>query len=211
MSANDKMEELSDIVGETDRDEENLTGHLYDGIQEYDNPAPGWWHAIFAMSVLFAPVYLLWVHSPVVDRTQLAQYQQAFSDNLKLQFGEIGNLEPDRATILKYMDDDKWLTVGSTTFATHCVSCHGREGEGVQGPNMTDDRYLNVKTVEDIAKVVRDGANNGAMPAWGNRLHPNEVVLVSSYIASLRGKQRPGRQPEGNEIPPWLAAEEEQP
>jgi cytochrome c oxidase cbb3-type subunit 3 len=42
------------------------------------------------------------------------------------------------------------------------------------------------------------------MPAWKTRLHPNEIVLVAAYVASLRGKNLPGpRGPEGEKIPPW--------
>ena len=29
-----------------------LTGHDYDGIQEYDNPLPGWWKWLFVASRL---------------------------------------------------------------------------------------------------------------------------------------------------------------
>jgi cytochrome c oxidase cbb3-type subunit III len=39
--------------------------------------------------------------------------------------------------------------------------------------------------------VIADGAGNGAMPAWRNRLHPNELLLVSAYVASLRGQNLP--------------------
>ena len=38
---------------------DQLLDHEYDGIQEYDNPCPGWWHAIFALTVLFSIVYFL--------------------------------------------------------------------------------------------------------------------------------------------------------
>ena len=181
-----------------------LSSHNYDGIQEYDNPTPGWWNWLFIGSILFAPLYIFWFHSPVIDRNLQAQYDAAFAANLILQFAEIGELEPTRANIVKYMGDPKWRSVGEVTFITHCKSCHGSEGEGISAPNMTDDYYINVKSIEDIAKVVREGAKNGAMPAWGNRLHPNEVVLVASYVASLRGKNvESARPPEGNEIPPW--------
>jgi len=181
-----------------------VVGHSYDGIQEYDNPTPGWWNWIFIASVVMAPFYVMWFHSPTVDRDLAGQYERAFAKNLQLQFGEIGELEPTQANLLKYMDDKKWLTVGQVTFSTYCVSCHGRQAEGVSAPNLTDEYYKNVKEITDIAKVITNGANNGAMPAWGNRLHPNEVVLTAAYVASLRGKNESStRAAEGNEIQPW--------
>ena len=190
--------------------EELLSSHNYDGIQEYDNPTPGWWNWLFIGSIVFTPIYVLWFHSPVAPRTLEKQYEDAYAANMKLQFGEIGTLEPTRANIVKYMHDEKWLGVGAATFATNCKSCHGAEGEGISAPNMTDDYYKNIKNIEDIAKVVHDGANNGAMPAWGNRLHPNEIVLVASYVASLRGENKPGRDPEGTKLEePWPTSVED--
>ena len=45
------------------------------------------------------------------------------------------------------------------------------------------------------------------MPAWQNRLHPNEIVMVSAYVASLRGQNKDGpRGEEGSVIDPWPAA-----
>ena len=42
--------------------QDQLLDHQYDGIQEYDNPCPGWWHAIFWVTVLFSVVYFLFFH-----------------------------------------------------------------------------------------------------------------------------------------------------
>lgn len=78
------------------------------------------------------------------------------------------------------------------------------------GPNLTDDHYKHLSDLEGLAKVVLQGAANNAMPAWSNRLHPNEVVLVSAYVASLRGTMvEGGKQPEGREIPAWNIAASE--
>ena len=71
--------------------------------------------------------------------------------------------------------------------------------------NLCDDMWKNVYQIEDVTKMVANGAAGKAMPAWGARLHPNELVLVSCYVASLRGTSPPGpvRPPEGKAIPPW--------
>ena len=39
-----------------------LTGHDYDGIQEYDNPLPGWWRWIFIGTIIFSVFYALYWH-----------------------------------------------------------------------------------------------------------------------------------------------------
>lgn len=191
-------------------DEPSFPGHTYDGIQEYDNPTPRWWDLLFVATIVFSPIYALWFHAPTQGRTLADRYEVSLAENMRLQFGEIGDLTPDEATIAEYMRKPEWLQVGAATFATNCVSCHGRAGEGISGPNLTDDHYLNVKQIADIAKVVAEGAKKGAMPAWGNRLHPNEVVLVAAYVASLRGQNVASpRPPEGAEIAPWPAAPKE--
>ena len=180
--------------------------HVYDGIQEYDNPIPGWWSWIFVATIVFTPVYIVWFHAPGMERDLIAQYDRAYAANLEQQFGELGDLTADAETILTYIDDAKWLAVGKATYQTHCVTCHGGSGEGLTGPNLTDEAYLHIETVEDIATVLQVGANNGAMPAWANRLHPNALVLTASYVASLRGTNVPGgKAPEGDSIAPWGA------
>lgn len=199
---------MSDQPNQPTTPEDPPTLHSYDGIQEYDNPTPMWWDLLFVATVIFAPLYAIYFHAPREDRNLAAQYETSLAANMRLQFGEIGDLEADEPTILTYMEKDEWLKVGAATFATNCVSCHGREGEGISGPNMTDDLYIHVKGVADIAKVVNEGAKNGAMPAWANRLHPNEVVLVSAYVASMRGQNLDGKYAgeKGKEIAPWPAA-----
>lgn len=191
--------------------EELLREHSYDDIQEYDNPLPGWWKWLFVGSIVFSVYYLMFYHMGVPGRSVHEEYDVAVADNLRLQFAEIGVLEPDPATISKYVHDQKWLLVGQSVFKSNCVSCHGSEGQGLVGPNLTDEFYKNVVRIEDIAKVVSEGAAGQAMPAWKNRLHPNELVLVSSYVASLRGKNVPGKAAEGKEIAPWTAEAAESP
>lgn len=180
-----------------------LTDHAYDGIQEFDNPLPGWWKWMFVASIVFSVFYALFFHIGAPGRTIAEQYDAELAANTLLQFAEIGDLEGDEATVLEYMNKDSWMKVGAVTFKTHCISCHGRDGEGKVGPNLTDEAYKNVRKLEDIVRVLNKGAGNGAMPAWGARLHQNDIVLLAAYVATLRGKNVAGKAADGNPIPPW--------
>lgn len=179
-----------------------VTGHTYDGIQEYDNPLPGWWKWIWAATIAFSVCYFL---LDVLTDGQLGpkpSYDQAVVAELKRSGGP---LKPDATTLVRLMKDDESMKAGASIFATNCVACHNRDASGLIGPNLTDDYYIHVRKVEDIPDVVTKGrkSKTAEMPSWANRLTPNEIVLVSSYVASLRGQNRPGKAPEGKVIAPW--------
>ncbi|MGH1346032.1 MAG: cbb3-type cytochrome c oxidase N-terminal domain-containing protein [Nannocystales bacterium] len=185
-----------------------LTGHEYDGIEEYDNPLPGWWSTVFALSAVFAVFYVVYFHMGDEGLDDISQYDAEAAEVMELRFGQLGTLTPDRATLLKYKDDKKWLAAGRAAFQVHCVSCHGKEGGGLVGVNLTDDHYKHITNIEDIVKVIEDGAAGGAMPAWKNRItNVNQLVLTAAYVASLRGTNAPGgKAAEGKPIPAWDAA-----
>lgn len=180
---------MSDVNEQSfdDQLEDNLTEHCYDGILEYDNPLPGWWKFLFWVSIVFSPIYFFYFHGHE-GRSIHDEYNTHMASIFELRFSEIGDLEADRETILRFVNDDRdWLSVGEVVYKTNCVSCHGAKGEGLVGPNLTDDNWKNVRNVEDIAKVISNGAGNGGMPAWKTRFsHQNQIVLTAAYVASLR-------------------------
>jgi len=184
--------------------------HVYDGITEYDNPTPGWWKLLFAASCVFSVFYWLYFHlSSQPGRTIYDELDRQAVAIFQRKFSGIEELKPDEATLVKYMNDPKWLKVGEATFKANCVSCHGQNGQGLVGPDLTDDMWKNVAKIEDIAKVIEVGAANGSMPAWRNRMsHINQLVLTAAYVASLRGTnpanpKAPG--PDDRPIPAWPA------
>lgn len=183
---------------------DSLLDHEYDGIREYDNPCPGWWHLIFWGTVLFSTAYFLYYHLGPAGRTLADSYQATLAENLRLRFAELGELKGDEATLLTYMKKPEWLAVGESVFKTNCQSCHAADGSGSVGPNLTDDSYKNAEKLTDLVRVIENGEAGGSMPSWKNRLHVNEVVLSAAYVANLRGKNLPGpRGAEGKKIPPW--------
>jgi cytochrome c oxidase cbb3-type subunit 3 len=196
-----------------DAPDDPLTDHEYDGIREYDNPTPGWWSMLFFLSFVFSVLYILFFHVGVGASVHEG-YESASARLMTMKFGEIGDLEPNAQTILKYMNEPDWLAVGKSVFASKCATCHGSDAAGSAAPNLTDDLYVHVRKVEDIARVVTNGANNGNMPGWQGTLHINEIVLVSSYVASLRGENLPTsgwNGDAGQAIPPWPAESADEP
>lgn len=203
MSEHEPAESQGDLL-DGDLLDGDLLDHEYDGIREYDNPCPGWWRWLFFLTAVFSAFYFFYFHMGGVGITVEKAHEYAINEDLRLRFAEIGELKPDEATLLEYMQKPDWLQVGSSVYEQRCKSCHGDGGRGLVGPNMTDDYYKGVKQLTDLPRIVADGAANGSMPSWKKRLHPNEIVLVSAYLATLRGKNLAGpRGQEGNAIPPW--------
>lgn len=192
----------------TDPIQDPLTSHEYDGIREYDNPTPGWWHWIFAGSVVFSVFYVLFWHGSVFGWSVEEAWEADQRAEFQRIFGEVGELGHDRASILAQMENPKFMAIAKATFIGNCAACHARDGGGDIGVNLTDDSYKNVETVEDLFRVITDGANSGAMPSWQNRLSNNERVILASYVAALRGTTPASAKPaEGKVIPPWPVAE----
>lgn len=190
------------------KNNDNLTGHNYDGIEEYDNPTPGWWTWLFILSIIFAIFYYLIMN--IVSQGKLspaAYHEREQAEYTKRQFGELVDVKPDNASLFKLMGEERWRSAGGAIFQSNCVACHGKNAQGDIGPNLTDDFYIYVKKLSDIPDVVSVGRNNGSMPAWNTRLSKEEILVVSAYVASLRGGNVPGKAKEANavEIPKWSA------
>lgn len=177
----------------------------FDGIQEYTNPIPRWWKSVFLCCLAFAPLYTLVYHSGAPGRTIVEQFQTSMDANTRKQYEEIGNLASDERTMVEYLQKPQWVAVGASIFKANCVSCHAADGGGNVGPNLCDDSYKHIKQLPDIIKIINEGAGAGAMPAWAKRLsHPNDAVLVSVYVASLRGsKPLTPKGPDGSPIAAW--------
>ena len=181
-----------------------LSDHEYDGIREYDNPTPGWWHAIFIATIAFSFFYFVyWELNPRASTPQ-SRWAAAQTAEYKRIFSSVGDLQNDEATVLKMMGNEQMLNVAQGFFQSTCINCHGKDGGGLNGVNLTDDNYKNIKKLDDIFNVITNGANAGAMPSWKNQFSQNERVILAAYVASLRGtKPAAPKAPEGDPIPPW--------
>jgi cytochrome c oxidase cbb3-type subunit III len=202
----EKIGEHIDETGEYEiirRKRAALLDHEYDGIREYDNPTPGWWHGIFLASVVFSVFYVAFFHVSPMSWTIHEQWTRKQNVETKKLFGTLA-LQPTQQDILKMQADARMMAVGRGMFESNCAACHAKDGGGINGFNLCDNNYKSVAKLEDIYTVITKGANNGAMPPWETRLNQNERVLVSAYVASLRGTTPAApRSADGVEIPPF--------
>ncbi|MEL6330051.1 MAG: cbb3-type cytochrome c oxidase N-terminal domain-containing protein [Planctomycetota bacterium] len=171
--------------------EDELTDHNYDGIQEYDNPTPGWWYMIFWGSVVFSVLYVFVYHLSTAVPTLPERHAYAEARALEERFAELNEFELGEFKILKIMNEPAWLEQGASVYSGACAICHGTEGQGLIGPNLTDETYKNIAGLMDIPNLVITGTENGAMPSQRNQLNDNEIALVAAYVASLRGRGLP--------------------
>lgn len=187
------------------REEARLLEHAYDGIQEFDNPLPGWWSWIFIGSIVFSVFYALYYH--VVDwGTSPAQgYQVAlarYDDKREIrEKAALSNVTEDM--LAQRAEDGKVLARGEAVFGERCASCHGPTGAGLIGPNLTDLAQLHGGSRLDLYRTVRGGVAGTAMLAWGEQLSDQDVIAATAFVITLQGKQLQGKPPEGAPVQPF--------
>ncbi|MBE0577315.1 MAG: c-type cytochrome [Desulfuromonadales bacterium] len=74
-------------------------------------------------------------------------------------------------------------TDGQALFAKHCAGCHGAEGKGAFGPDLSGD-YKYGKTAMAVQESITSGRPDN-MPAFEEKLTPEEIEAVTDYILSL--------------------------
>lgn len=165
---------------------DKLMDHNYDGIQEYDNPLPGWWTFLFWVTIAFAPLYAIYYHAGsgplVVDEYQAEQARVA-----KLQSEAALKEVVSNENLAALIEDAGAMQAAKGLFAAKCAVCHAADGGGSIGPNLTDDYYLHGGELVDLYKTINEGVPDKGMVAWGKQLKPLEIRQLSAYLRTLVG------------------------
>lgn len=170
--------------------------HNYDGIQELDNPLPNWWLITFFGTIIFGFIYSIHYYSesgPTQIQELEAELRELPKTNEKLWSEEELNDPFNSPTAIES---------GKGIFASKCAACHGNEGQGVIGPNLTDHFWINGKGKRsDILHIVLKGAVTNGMPAWGGVLSDDEAISVSAFVYSIKNTNPANpKAPQGEEV-----------
>ena len=97
-------------------------------------------------------------------------------------------------------DSAPTIKAGKATFKSLCTGCHGQNGEGLTGPNLTDAYWLHGSELKDNYLVLWKGVAAKGMPPWGPTLRAAGVKNLVAYLLSIRNTNAKGRAPQGTDI-----------
>lgn len=176
-----------------------MTDHDYDGIRELDNALPPWWKYGFYLTIVFSVFYLVYFHVINKGPDQLEEYAMELKEaevQMAAYKAKSASMVDETSVVL--LTDASALAEGKAHYTQFCMVCHGKSGEGLVGPNLTDNYWLHGGDVKDLFKTVKYGVQGKGMKSWQQELSPQMIAQVSSYILSLQGTNPPNaKAPEG--------------
>ncbi|MEE4186937.1 MAG: cytochrome-c oxidase, cbb3-type subunit III [Roseobacter sp.] len=185
----------------------NTTGHVWDGIEEFDNPMPRWWLWCFYLTIIwgigYSIAYPAW---PLVSSATsgLLGYStrgevvediaavEAQNEGINMQLASV-----ELSEIATNPELNGYATsAGAAVYRTWCTQCHGSGAAGAVGyPNLLDDDWLWGGDIEAIHTTIAHGIRNeddpdarySEMPAFGEILETEEITSVVNYVMSISG------------------------
>ena len=178
--------EKDDLTGD-----ELISGHEYDGIQELNNPMPKWWLWLFYITIVFAVVYFVRYHVMHTGALQDEEYENEMAEAAReLNTTKTKTLDETNVTLLT---DAASLAAGKVIYDKNCLVCHLSKGEGLVGPNLTDEYYIHGGSIGDIFKIIKIGNPSMGMISWKDQLTPLQIQQVSSFIYEMEGTNPPNQ------------------
>jgi ubiquinol-cytochrome c reductase cytochrome c subunit len=74
--------------------------------------------------------------------------------------------EPARVAADEARDKSQSVDEGRSLFVAYCSVCHGKQGEGVDGPPLNDKQFLAETSDQTIFSLIGSGVPGSEMPAW---------------------------------------------
>ncbi len=90
---------------------------------------------------------------------------------------------------------------GMKIYMSKCFSCHGKYGEGMVGPNLSDNYWKYAQSDQDVFNTIKEGRKGTMMIAYKSFMSDDEIKKVMLYLGILQGQTvKKGKAPEGNKV-----------
>lgn len=80
------------------------------------------------------------------------------------------------------------IALGAEVFRIHCSSCHGGDGSGGKGPDLSRGQFRYGSSDAALYRTIRSGISESGMPRLGSP--PERVWRVLAYVRSLSRSDR---------------------
>jgi len=170
----------------------------HDGITELDNRIPPWFNYLFGGTILFGAFYMLnyhvWQSSPL-PRAEYAEEVNSADLSRRIRMVAEGTINEDE---LAPLTDESSISAGHDRFLKNCITCHGSHGEGIVGPNLTDQYWIHGGGIKNVYSTIKNGVPEKGMISWKLVFTPKEIQQLASFVLSLQGSNPPnGKKAEG--------------
>jgi cytochrome c oxidase cbb3-type subunit 3 len=185
-------------------DKDTMMHHEYDGIYELNNPPPPWFMYLFYGTIVIAVIYIIRFTVAGTGPTQQEEYlaEVKAAEIAHEVFLKKTAYSVDESNVVKSSDVND-LAEGKKIFQTKCNACHGNDGQGGVGPNMTDAYWIHGGDIKDLFRTIKYGVIEKGMQNWQKDLNPIMMQQVASYILTLQGTNPPdGKAPQGEKYIP---------
>jgi cytochrome c oxidase cbb3-type subunit 3 len=184
-----------------------INDHDYDGIQELDNRMPPWLQTLFISTILIAIGYSAYYFGGFGD-LQIAELEKEIARaevEKKAYIEKVGaSMDENSVTTLT---DDASIGQGLALYTEKCAACHGPDGGGTVGPNLTDEYWLHGGSINDLFKVIKYGVPEKGMISWEKQLSPTDIQKIASFVLSIKGtKPANPKEPQGELFEDKVAA-----
>ena len=174
-----------------------ISGHEYDGIKELDNKLPKWWLWLFYLTIIISVIYFVRLHVLKTADLQDDAYSKEVEAAM-IQYKAARPASTMDATNVTLLTDAGALASGKEIFDKSCVVCHLAQGQGLVGPNLTDDYWIHGCSIGEIFNLIVIGVPDKGMISWKDQLTPEQIQQVASFIVSLKGSNPPNpKAPQG--------------
>lgn len=170
--------------------------HDFDGIRELDNDLPPWWKYLFYVTMVFGVIYILNYHIFAPNKLMADEYNEEvkIAEAQKAEMIKTGAfINEASVTLLK---DAVEIEKGKAIFTSNCATCHGSKGEGLVGPNLTDDYWIHGGGIKNVFTTIKYGVPAKGMLSWQTQLSPKQIQEVASFVLSLKGTNPPNAKPQ---------------
>ncbi|WP_370901387.1 c-type cytochrome [Chryseobacterium gossypii] len=181
-----------------------LIDHGFDGITELDNSLPKWWIGLFWFGCIFCAVYMI-----AFAFTDYAHPDTEYNQEAKTMLASIKEFEknapPVNLETARYSADN--IAEGEQLFKTNCVTCHGDNGKGGIGPNLTDTYWINIRQkslFKNVMWMLENGSpNNPTMRPFikDGTITGKDAEKIAAYIYHINQEKTPVTQAQGGAAP----------